>query len=68
MVVTARARIIWIIGEECLDELMDMVLLPGPDTYLVEVYDIHHDTTERGPTHNELNIATIEPTTPVHAT
>jgi hypothetical protein len=38
------------------------------DMYLVEVYDIHHDTTERGPAHNELNIAAIEATTPVQAT
>jgi hypothetical protein len=34
LVVRARARIIRIIGEECLDELMDLVLLPGPDTHL----------------------------------
>jgi hypothetical protein len=34
LVVTTRARIIWSIGEKCLDELMDLVLLPGPDAHL----------------------------------
>lgn len=36
LVVRARARIIRIIGEECLDELMDLVLLSGPDTHLTK--------------------------------
>jgi hypothetical protein len=36
MIVRARARIIWIIGEECLNGQLDLVLLPGPDTHLLK--------------------------------